>query len=637
MGKGAFSAVVLATAIAAVHGVSDAQEQRSRQPFPVDPLSVSGDVIEASRLLAVNPQAGLALLRQLNARYPGRDDILARLGYGMQVVGAPDSAAFYYRAALQANPVNLDAGKALGSIYFSEGKEREAMQVFNKLLEANNYSVGAYKMVATALRDLGRLDEAIATLEQGREKSKRNAALSLEIANLYKQAGDPKRAMDEYFAYAATDARTYRFVREKMLEVLRDAGRDEAAIVASLKARVDARGAGGFAASDVLSAYYLEHGQLESSLDMALRADQEKASDGSSLLVLTEESLARADTQPRNARARYLDLALRASESYVRNHPRSQGLDRATYALAGIYAEYGSGANPALTPAEQTAYLERAVAEYASVSKQFGGSDLAERAYIDRGDILLRKLKRPDAALDAYRSGSVNSRALGGAFAGAIARLYIGTGRTKDAEHYLASLSRAGNVDLAQAGQYYTGIYLATQKKYDLARDTLTSLAEGTPGSAYTNDAIEAAWIIEEGLMLKSPSLDDYVAAAKASMVGDTVVVVSKLTAIVAREAHDPLRPRALHELGLLYFDQGKFDAALAALQAYLKDYPKSDERAAVTRDVGRVYEVGLGSYQQALGEYERILMEYPEYAMLDDVRRDVQRVRSLMKGSYAP
>jgi tetratricopeptide (TPR) repeat protein len=86
-----------------------------------------------------------------------------------------------------------------------------------------------------------------------------------------------------------------------------------------------------------------------------------------------------------------------------------------------------------------------------------------------------------------------------------------------------------------------------------------------------------------------------------------------------------------------LYFDQGQFDAALAALQSYLKDYPKNDECPAVTRDVGRVYEVGLGSYQQALGEYERILMEYPEYAMLDDVRRDVQRVRSLMKGSYAP
>ncbi|HXV13096.1 MAG TPA: tetratricopeptide repeat protein [Candidatus Krumholzibacteria bacterium] len=626
-----------AIAVASVFAPVLAQEQRPRQPFAADPLSVSGDVLEATRLLAVNPPAGIALLQQLNARYPGRDDILARLGYGMQVVGKPDSAAFYYRAALQANPLNLDAGKSLGSIYFSSGKEREAMQIFDRLLEANNYSMGAYKMVAGALRDLGRIDEAISVLEEGRGKSKKNAGLSLEIANLYKQSGNPKRAMDEYFSYAATDARAYRFAREKMLEILNDAGPDEGAIVAYLRTRADARGTGAFAASDVLAAYYLQKGQLESSLEMALRADEDQAADGASLLVLTEESLSRAETQPRNSRARYLDLALRSSESYVRNHPNSPGLDRAMFALAGIYAEYGSGANPALPAAERTAYLERAVAQYADVSKRFGGSDLAERAYVARGDVLLYDLKRPDAALDAYRSGAVNSRRLGGEFAGRIARVFIGTGRTKDAEHYIASLSRAGNPELAQAGQYYTGLYLATQKKYELARDTLTALAEGAPSSAFTNDAIEAAWVIEEGLMLKSGSLDDFVAAEKAAMVGDTTAIVSKYQAIAGREIHDPLRPRALHRLGLLYFDQGAFDTALATLQGFLKDYPKEDDCPAVTRDVGRVYEVGLGDYNQALKEYEKILLSYPEYAMLDDVRRDVQRVRSLVKGSYAP
>jgi len=137
--------------------------------------------------------------------------------------------------------------------------------------------------------------------------------------------------------------------------------------------------------------------------------------------------------------------------------------------------------------------------------------------------------------------------------------------------------------------------------------------------------------------MLKSGSLDDYMTAAKAAMIGDTTAVVSKLQAIVGREIHDPLRPRALHQMGLLLFDQGSYDAALAALQTYLKDYPKNDERAAVTRDIGRVYEVGLGRYNDALKEYEQILLTYPDYAMLDDVRRDVQRVRSLLKGSYAP
>ncbi len=625
----------LVAALALAHA-SAAQEPR-RQPFAVDPLRVSGDVLEASRVLAINPQAGIQLLHQLNARYPGRDDILARLGYGMQIVGQADSAAYYYRAALDANPVNLDAGKSLGSIYFSVGKEKEAMQIFDRLLEANNYNVGAYKMIASALRDLGRVDQAILVLEQGRAKSKKNSSLALEIATYYKQAGNPKRAMDEYFNYASGDPRTYRFAREKMLEVLHDAGRDEADIAAYLKAKTDAGGAGSFVAADVMAAYYLQKGQLEGSLEMALRADNNEHGDGSSLLVLAEEATARASTSPRSSRARYLDLALRSSEAYVKNHPNAPGLDRAMFALAGIYSEYGSGANATVLPADRQAYLERAVAQYAELSQKFGGSDLAERAYIERGDVLLLKLKRPDAALDAYRAGAVNARRMGADFAGRIARVYIGTGRTKDAENYLSSLSRAGNADLAQAGQYYTGLYLATQKNYELARDTLASLAEGTPSSDFTNDAIQLAWVLEEGLMLQSPSLEDYMSMEKASMVGDTTAMVTSLRSITAREAHDPLRPRALHKLGLVLFDRGSYDAAIAALQSYIKDYPTNDECPTVTRDMGRIYEVGLGRYNDALQEYEKILLSYPDYAMLDDVRRDVQRVRSLTKGGYAP
>ena len=51
------------------------------------------------------------------------------------------------------------------------------MQVFDRLLEANNYSIAAYKMVASAIRDLGRPDEAITVLRAGtRRTSKKNAA-----------------------------------------------------------------------------------------------------------------------------------------------------------------------------------------------------------------------------------------------------------------------------------------------------------------------------------------------------------------------------------------------------------------------------------------------------------------------------
>ena len=622
-----------------------AQEPQRQRPFLTDPLTVSADLVEAVRMISINPPVAVAMLHKLNARHPRRDDILVRLAYALQVTEKSDSAAYYYRAALDANPLNLEAGKSLGSIYFSEGKEQQALQVFDRMLEANAHNLSAYKMVAGAIRDLGRPEDAVQVLEKGRARARatdpkgRNVGtFTIEIAGYYKQMGDSRRAIDEYMQYAAVEPRNFRYVRDRMIQVLRDDEKQRDSLVAYMKSRVDEAGTGSFVAADVLAAHYMERGLLENSLEMALRADADKGSDGASLLSIGEDAVARAETRPRVERGRYYDLALRSLEAYTQRHPKSPFLDKARYLLAGVYVAYGSGVNATVLPVDRSAYLARAVAEYAAVSKQYPGSDFAEEAYIQRGDVLLRKLKRPQDALEAYRAGSVNARRLGTTYAGRIASIYIGTGTTADIDHYLKALSRSENPELEQAGQYYAGVYLTTLHKYDVARDTLTSLAEQAPFSPFTNDAIEVAWVLQEGLQLKSASLDDYSAFLKADMIGDSTTVVTLLQTMGGRDAQDPLRPRALRHLGAVFFEAGRYDASIDAMRVFLQDYPKDEACAAVQREIGRTYEIGLGRYADALKEYEHVLVAYPDYAMLDDVRRDVERVRANAKEStYAP
>lgn len=600
--------------------------------------------MEAMRLVQVNPDAALALLHKLNARNPNRDDVLTRLAYALQVVEKSDSAAIYYRQAMQVNPLNLEAGKALGSIYFTKGQEDQAMKVFEGVLQANEYNLSAYRMVATAVRDLGRPDEAVALLQQGRDRARAKdpkgrsvGAFTVEIAGYCKQMGDSRRALDEYLAFAAAEPRNFRFVRDRMIQVLADDDRNQQALVDYMQSRVEKGGAGSFVAADVLAAYHLQRGELESSLDMALRADADKMSDGESLLTIGEDAIHRAGTRPRTERGRYYDLARRSLEAYTQRHARAPMMDRAHFLLAGVYAAYGSGIDSAVPVTQQKEYLERSVSEYATVSKQFAGSDLAEEAYIERGDVLLRKLKRPKDAMDVYRAGSINARRNGTRYVGRIAQVYIATAPPSDTERYLQSLSHTDNPALAQAGQYYSGLYLVTQHKYDAARDTLTSLAEKAPFSEFTNDAIEVAWVLQEGLQLKSESLDDYSASVKADMIGDTTAVVTHLEAIAGRGTDDPLRPRALKQLGDVLFEAGNYDGSIAVLRKFLDDYPHDDDCAEVQRSIGHTYEVGLGRYADALKEYEHILVSYPDYAMLDDVRHDVERVRNQQGSSYAP
>jgi tetratricopeptide (TPR) repeat protein len=286
-----------------------------------------------------------------------------------------------------------------------------------------------------------------------------------------------------------------------------------------------------------------------------------------------------------------------------------------------------------LTEAERVNYLEQAVAEYTDLSRRYPNSDFAERAYLERGDLLLHSLRRPDDALEAYRSGAVNSRRYNDVFAARIGDLYLGLKRYDEAKQYFEAMINSGIHELAQAGTYYTGLRLALAGQYDAARDTLAHLAEEVPSSPYTNDAIETAWIIQEGEVFHSKSVETYFRARQAEMVGDTTAAIQNLERIVAQPVEETLRPRALFRLGTLLFQRGDLDRAVATLERFLDEYPDEDMRPDVQRELAKVYEVGYEQYDRALKEFEDVLLNYPDYAFLDEVRQDVRRLRGIVKG----
>ena len=150
---------------------------------------------------------------------------------------------------------------------------------------------------------------------QAKDAKGRNVgAFTIEIAGYYKQMGDSRRAIDEYMDYAAVDPRNFRYVRDRMIQVLEDDEKNREALVGYMKSRVERGGAGSFIAADVLAAHYIQGGLLENSLQMALLADANKGADGATLLAIGEDAVARADTRPRVERGRYYDLALRSLE-----------------------------------------------------------------------------------------------------------------------------------------------------------------------------------------------------------------------------------------------------------------------------------------------------------------------------------
>ncbi len=141
------------------------------------------------------------------------------------------------------------------------------------------------------------------------------------------------------------------------------------------------------------------------------------------------------------------------------------------------------------------------------------------------------------------------------------------------------------------------------------------------------------AWVIEEALQYDSGSLEAYVSARQSEMLGDTSAVLTKLGSIVAAPEYETLRPRALFWMGQTLYVSGDLDGAIKLYNQFLKEYAGDPRGPEVQRAIAAVYEFGYEEYEKALREYEVVLMLYPDYAFLDEVRKDVRRLRYIVDG----
>ncbi|MDP7359763.1 MAG: tetratricopeptide repeat protein [Pseudomonadales bacterium] len=109
----------------------------------------------------------------------------------------------YYRQAFELDPRSPVAGYNVASTLIDAGHEVEAMQIFSKIVEADPFYPGAYRLVAQINQFRGRLDEAILQYKKvyGLQEDGKVAS---EIAALYIDLGDFINA-DHWLQLASQD------------------------------------------------------------------------------------------------------------------------------------------------------------------------------------------------------------------------------------------------------------------------------------------------------------------------------------------------------------------------------------------------------------------------------------------------
>lgn len=603
---------------------------------PVRAQELQDDLASALRVIKPivreDPRRAILMLERLDEQYPGHARVLLLLGDTYQHVGELDKARAAYERCLQAHPVHLQAGAALGALYIHMGQRDKGLAVFNNLLAQAGHSVAAYRTIGSVLSRRGHYDMALETYRQGREHNAGNFILTFDIAYLEKSMGNYEGSLREYLSLVEKEPGQRRLARTKILELLRDPTADRAELTGILRTTAEAPGAHPEVLS-VLATVYLEQGMLESALEMALEAEQRGGSDGQVLFNLAELTIGEYQ-RPRNPeKAAYFNLALRAIEAFLEGYPDSKQLPRAKLMLIDLLVDLAAGrvTAPATTDVEGT--IDRALEALDWLIESFPNTEWAEQAYLKKGDVVLNLQKDAVQAKDLFEKGARTARTYRTMFAERLGRVYLILDEYDKAESHLTRLVRTHSGELAETGVFYSGLMLSFKGQYEAARDTLTALAEGNPSSQFTNDAIELAWIIEEGLQGDKTMLEHFLAAIKLELAADTTGIIAELRPISRSPVETPLRSRALIKLGDTYVASRQYDRALETFETFVADYPGEILLPDVHRRIGQVYEYGYGKKRLALRKYESILMLYPYYIFLDEVRSDVNRLRRDLDG----
>lgn len=581
-------------------------------------------------LVRDDPARAAGMLRKLRAEYPGHTRIYILLGETYQVMGLVDSAKVAYETCLRLQPTNLRAGASLGVLYIRSGDRGGGDTVFRNLLDGTDHSVNTYRTIGNTLSRHGFYDLAMVMYRDGRERNEDNYVLTLDIAYLERTMGNYEASLREYLHLIETAPRQHRLAQTKIMELLREQDNDN--LIRILKRDADRPAPHRKLIFAVLAIAYLERGALENALEMALRADEPETSDGAVLLNLADRAVAEYESRASGGNARFFNLGLRATEAFLDRHASSPQVPRAKLMLVDLLVDAAAGTvdGPPVMPVE-TAML-RALNALDWVMTSYPGSEQAEQAYLKKGDAVLRLRKDPRAAIEIYKEGMAKARVYPSKFAERLGRAYLIVEEYDEARKHFERLVHSTTRELQEAGVFYSGLLLGFTREYEAARDTLTALAEGNPSSAYTNDAIEFAWVIEEGLHGDQRILHAYTSALEAEIASDTTAVVEQLAAIVALPTETPLRARALFKLGETYQGMKEYDAAVARYEAFVSEYPTSTLLPDARRRIAQIYEHGYGKATLALETYEDILITYPHYIFLDEVRKNVTRIRGLLR-----
>ncbi|MCL6584184.1 MAG: M48 family metalloprotease [bacterium] len=179
------------------------QMSRKNPSKPIDPVGNIRRLEIWSRLETENPHDYWHDLQTACQRDPNNPDLLYGLALALGKIGRQKEALDFFQKCLSLNPNDQDALRDMGISLFRQGEYAKAQKSLEQAVQVNHEDFLAFHYLGRTLKEMHQPDEAIAKLTQSKELEPEFADNYYYLGLLFQQKGKIREAHENFSTHFA--------------------------------------------------------------------------------------------------------------------------------------------------------------------------------------------------------------------------------------------------------------------------------------------------------------------------------------------------------------------------------------------------------------------------------------------------
>jgi len=529
-----------------------------------------------------------------------------------------DRAIYLARLWLSNHPDDIDMMSKLGDVHFKAGKEKEAIEIWDKIIRTYKDNPGVYRMVADYLIQNRLFDKAIEYLTTAQKIAGAPELYSYEIAMLYEFTMRFDKAVLEYIKLLKRTPSMLPSVKSRMSAYI-----DRADVLKQIIPILDSEARASKTNIGILELYAWvlnEARDFDKALDVYKQLDKITFANGEVILNFANDLFNR----------RIFNMALKAYDEVIKNFPNSKLLPEAKFGYIRSREEIlrqrlkNKIENDTLLFSE----FKKVESDYTEISKEFQATKYEAEALFRIGLIELDVFFDLDRAQRYFEEVEKKFMLyLGREAIFKIAEILTLKGDLNAAEEKYRHLLNLKNFPDTLKAKFSLAQVWYYQGEFERARKVLEDVSKIT-SSDYSNDAIELLLKIQTNRFPSDKPLREFALAELKLKQRKYGEAISILEDIISNCSNCPIVDDAIFTLAMSYKAIEKFDKSIEYLDIIINEHPESIYADDAMMEKGIIYQENLNKREMAIDTFMKLISKFPNSIYVSEARKRVRELR---------